>query len=659
MNDLNLGIAGGSTPTVGSIFTPPETETGATKGAEVVNGQIKDSTSTASTPGSLQVKGLVINLPNSPKLPPPNEKLVNDKLSMQDITSNPWSVASGKATQTFLASEAGALFTEADKKLLTDYQANPKLAVPGFIKEAASQIMQNTMVLLNALLNTGTTPTLGSGPTTVNTPPLTSANPSAQGTTSPLMKAADLSNAYDTEFLALLQKQMPPLAESQVSMLTSLHFNPGAKFAGSTNSRLLGKLENIEQKAAANTAKNLGIPLNPDGTSSVAMSANSTAYNTKLNDEYQKNFDAATAAFLVSNGAKQWTDDDKGWLKELQTDPKTDAPVYVKTAAKEILSTALNQLIANNNLQATGFVPPALAPVAPINVAFQNYLNTTNAVLGQAKLVVSQIADEGLKSQYMAILELISKALKDFQVNSHTAGQMSDKNKQEAIMAKLDAALAKIKESGKAALDAKNQAAKYENMGPIGKLILLIVTIILAIVAVLLTVFTLGLGAPVAALLFVVIGGGIIGMSVVSDKAAKEGKELERERGIIDGAVDDANSGEISGAVRQGLKSDEADANIKETLAYLEELQSAADDVTNGVKSSFDSNVAAAPSSKMSDNLIQIHLAIMKANKESESTLSEDNMLILKKLLEQLLALLAGGGDVSAFMGDMKSPPSA
>jgi len=762
--DTNLGLTGGAAAST-QIYEPPPTAQ-ANVNSVSKNTKIKDSSSAAEgqtdITKTLFQKGVFTSLPNNPSLVHPNDDIVDYTLSESPPTfSMSTSTTTGEKALPPTPETINQAFDQAFEALIKGKPNENELLIAHYTSPPGTPMTaEETQAYAQVVANFG-----------INAEDYT-----------PKAVVADfmeqLSNAFDDEFLSLLQNQKPPLSKATQAKLQQMHFNPGAKFAGSDDQALQSQFKSIEKQATANIANLLSIPLNADGTSTVPMKSNNQAFAAVQNGYYQKFLESGATKFLSSPEAASLSASDKKNFKAFLADPTLPMSDAGKAASVTIINKAIADVVKSQNLEGIGFIPAPAGTFRPIDPLTANYIKVMNDVLTEVASYVESMPESPTKVQYMNILAAISQALQNFERTIYASQGMTSERAQKASAAKLDMALNQIKANGEKAKEAQDKAAKMEKLGSLGAIIMIIITVIMAIVAALTIIFTLGAAAPavIAGFSALVAGLSAIGSTAtvaggaaavtagvtvaattsattvattaltqatvqtiiqatkvvmqgikaaikeaikaaikeafksVTKEAAKEvlketakqaltealehvGKEAGKEavttalkeitKEASKTALKEASKAALKEAgksvAKEGAKlSDDVIDDILEQAVkevVEESVKGAAKEATKEVakKSLTDYVVQAGTQLRnagevigaageivqggmtIEQNLISAKLAMIKAEMESSTTLTDANMQILKKLIEQLLALLSGQADLIQYIGQSQT----
>lgn len=501
---------------------------------------------------------------------------------------------------------------------------------------------------------------------------------------------------YSTNFSTLLKNQSPPLSESDQAVLEYAFNHPDTEIPAALKA-ILAKLRG---QAAASTSKEAGVP---EGTA-FNFQVNSRPYDAKLNGFFGEFQQAHYEAFIAQNAVAPWTEDNQILLKQYLEGTTTTVPDFIKAAAESIRQQAIGDVQAQFNLQGIAWSPVAPGTFPLINPIAQAALTQVDDFLKIAQSNVEGMPESPAKAAYLNILMRISKAITELKAAIYENMGGDTAKMREISRAKLDLALASIKEQ----MDgAKEVAGKQKKAGDLGKGVN-IVSIITGLFSIIASVA----GGPIAMALAIVnyidmvdpkagllqkmmdgigkVVGDILGDLGANEATKKAFEQIAKVAVVVvminygGGAITASSLGpkflEMSGIVRDasiaaGASKEQADkANqyfaLALTLAVAVgaaagSLMSGGGSMVTGLSSSANKIMkaltitqqtiqllgqAASTTLTVQSSLILADVAMIKGKLEAKKGLNDAEIQELMKLIKKLLAALNGGAE---FLGDL------
>lgn len=167
---------------------------------------------------------------------------------------------------------------------------------------------------------------------------------------------------------------------------------------------------------------------------------------------------------------------------------KAKLPDDLKSVAKGLIATTTTAIIGKYGLDSTWqptitTLVSATADVAYINKT-QAGLDVATDLVDQATTMANQLPDGPEKEQFLAFLQVISKALSALQDSLYAMQAGQSNASRNANRGKLDLALNDLEQQRKAAEKSEANVKKMVSMGPAGKAFMWIVKIVLLLISV-------------------------------------------------------------------------------------------------------------------------------------------------------------------------------
>ena len=253
-----------------------------------------------------------------------------------------------------------------------------------------------------------------------------------------------------------------------MAKLEYLHYHPDASVSGTVTLNgqsvdIQAAIASLNGQAQATAAQKNGIPAD----ASFTFQASSGLYDAKLYGAFSDNQDAALQAFSQSNPVKAdgtpWSASDLALLGQVLSDPKTSAPDFITAQAATISQAAIIQTKTQFHLEGTDWSP--VAPLLSVNPQVKALFSETDSILNTATKYANGMPEGPKKSALLNILMRISIAISQLKQAIEEAMGGDSTQSRELSQAKLDIALASIKEQ----MDgAKDIAGKQQKAGDLG-----------------------------------------------------------------------------------------------------------------------------------------------------------------------------------------------